>query len=314
MAAGAPGIGVLSPLLQSRGKKRPSNVTVRVLGTAQDGGIPHLGCSCANCTRARREPRERRQIASLAIADLEQGKFFIVDTTPDVRTQAESALARFRPAGTRLLDALGGVILTHAHSGHYTGLMFFGFESVSSTKMPTYVSRRMADFLTTNGPWSQLVRLGNIELRTLNPGEPVSLTAGICIETLPVPHRDEYSDTLAIRIVGPRKSLIYVPDIQSWEAWKKPIGGEIGMTDFALLDGTFFAPEELSFRSISAIGHPPIRESVRLLRGLPRSKKAGTFFTHFNHTNLALDPAGEARREIEEAGFGMASEGQEFAL
>lgn len=314
IAAGAPGIGIFSQILIGQEKKRPGPVVVKVLGTAQDGGIPQLGCSCPNCVRARIDPKERRQIASLAVADLEQGKFFLIDATPDIRTQAESALALFRPGEPGLLDALGGVVLTHAHIGHYTGLMFFGYESVSAKKMPVYASSRLADFLTQNGPWSQLVRLENIELRTLIPGERVGLSDRIQISAFPVPHRDEYTDTLGIRITGPRKSLLYIPDIQSWAVWDRPLRAEVERSDLSLLDGTFFVPEELPGRDAAAIGHPPIRETLTVLRGLPRGKKGGVFFTHLNHTNLALDPAGASRREVEEAGFRLAFDGQEFAL
>jgi pyrroloquinoline quinone biosynthesis protein B len=42
--------------------------------------------------------------------------------------------------------------------------------------------------------------------------------------------------------------------------------------------------------------------------------KAKIYFTHLNHTNLALDPEGEARKEVGEKGFGIASEGMEFFL
>jgi pyrroloquinoline quinone biosynthesis protein B len=315
LAVGAPGIGAVSPLLAGPGKaKAASKVVVKVLGTAQDGGIPQLGCFCPNCARARRDPMERRQIASLAVADPERGQFFLIDATPDIRAQLESALALVRPGEPRFLDALGGVVLTHAHIGHYTGLMFFGYESVSAKKMPVYASPRMADFLAKNGPWSQLVRLENIEIRMLTAGESLALTERVRITPFPVPHRDEYTDTLGIRLAGPHKSLLYVPDFQGWDAWEGPLRAEVEKADFALLDGTFFVPEELPGRDVTAIGHPPIRESLRLLGGLPPARKAGVFFTHLNHTNLALDPAGAPRREIEAAGFHLASEGQEFLL
>ncbi len=315
IAVGAPGIGAIASLYAGPGKVRvPSKVIVKVLGTAQDGGIPQLGCFCPNCARARRDPKERRLIASLAVADPERGQFFLIDATPDIRAQVESALALVRPGEPKLLDALGGVVLTHAHIGHYTGIMFFGYESVSAKKMPVHASPRMADFLAKNGPWSQLVRLENIEIRMLTAGESLALTERVRITPFPVPHRDEYTDTLGFWIAGPEKTLLYVPDIQDWGAWGRPLREEVGKADYALLDGTFFIPEELPGRDVAAIGHPPIRESLRLLRGLPRDGKTGVFFTHLNHTNLALDPAGAPRREIEAAGFHLASEGQEFLL
>ncbi|MEW5901335.1 MAG: MBL fold metallo-hydrolase [Acidobacteriota bacterium] len=314
-ATGASALGAVGPFsVRSEMSRSASPIIVKVLGTAQDGGIPHLGCTCPNCSRARRDPKERRLIVSLAVADFSQKKIFLIDATPDIRVQAEAAVRLLGPGEPKLLEALEGVALTHAHIGHYTGLMFFGYESVSAKKLPVFASRRMADFLTNNGPWSQLVRLENIALQLLALEEQLALTGSIRITAFAVPHRDEYTDTLGMRIAGPEKTLLYIPDIQSWGAWDRSLAAEVEKTDFSLLDGTFYAPEELPGRDATAIGHPPIRETVRLLRGLPSSKKAGVFFTHLNHTNLALDPAGAARREMEDTGFHLASDGLEFVL
>lgn len=312
--ASAPGLGALASLMEGRSQEKPSSVVVRVLGTAQDGGIPQIGCICPNCVRARLYPQHRRLIASLAVADLGLRKFVLVDATPDVRTQAEAAVARLGPDPPKLLEAMSGIVLTHAHIGHYTGLMFFGYESASAKRLPVFASRRMADFLARNGPWSQLVRLENIELRTVKPEETVAPMGGVLVTALTVPHRDEFTDTLALRIAGPRRSLLYIPDIQSWEAWSSRLEAELDKSEIALLDGTFFVPDELPGRDAAAIGHPPIKMTVERLRALPASKKAGIFFTHLNHTNLALDPAGAERRWLEEAGFRLAAEGQEFDL
>ena len=312
--AGAPALGAFFSRPRVRHQEGPASVVVRVLGTAQDGGIPQIGCGCPNCDQARRDPQDRRLIASLAVADRGLREFVLVDATPDVRAQAESALARLGPGPPKLLEALSGIVLTHAHVGHYTGLMFFGYESASAKKLPVFASRRMAGFLARNGPWSQLVRLENIDLRTVTPDEPLALMGSVRITAFAVPHRDEYTDTLALRIAGPRRSLLYIPDIQSWGAWSRPLEAELDKADFALLDGTFFVPDELPGRDTAAIGHPPIKTTVELLRALPASRKAGIFFTHLNHTNRALNPAGEERRWLEEAGFRLATEGQEFVL
>jgi len=304
----------LIPEPQEKGRREGSDVVVKVLGTAQDGGIPHLGCGCPNCRRGRLDPKEARLVASLAVADLVERKLFLIDATPDIRPQVDAALRIFGSEPADLKGTLAGVVLTHAHIGHYTGLMFFGYESASTKGLPVYCSPRMRDFLTANGPWSQLVRLENILLKTLRAGEAVALSERITVVPLSVPHREEFSDTLGFEVSGPRKSLLYIPDIKSWEAWDRPVADEVGRTDVALLDGTFFSPEELPGRDISAIGHPPIRESMKTLSWLSREKKAGVFFTHLNHSNLALDPAGEARKELERAGFHLAAEGQEFFL
>jgi pyrroloquinoline quinone biosynthesis protein B len=295
-------------------KSRVTNILVKVLGTAQDGGIPQLGCYCKNCLRAREKPGFSRLVSSLGLFDLEESNFFLLDATPDIRAQSHLAYKRLgkEKSGTRNFPQ--AVLLTHAHIGHYTGLVFFGYESVSSFDLPVYCSERMGTFLANNGPWSQLVNFKNISLRELSMEKKLSLTARLSIASFQVPHRDEYSDTIGFTVSGQRKKLLYIPDIQDWRTWKKSVVEEVKKVDIALLDGTFYSPEELPGRDLSQIGHPFIKTSVKLLGKLARRGKTKIYFTHLNHSNLALDPEGEARKKIENEGFRLAEEGMEFYL
>lgn len=295
-------------------QEKTPGVLVFVLGTAQDGGLPQIGCYCPNCQRARQDPSFARLISSLAILDFKADKAFIVDTTPDLRIQYDRLHDRMGRAKEGRRNIPDGILLTHAHIGHYPGLMFYGYESLSASSLPVYCSERMGRFLSANGPWSQLVDLDNITLQLLNPGQKYSLTSDVSILPFQVPHRDEYSDTLGFRISGRNKTLLYIPDIQSWDAWARPIVKEIEETDIALLDGTFYGPEELPGRNAAQIGHPFITTSVELLKDTVRQNQKQIYFTHLNHSNLALDPAGRPRRSIQEVGFDLASDGMEFPL
>jgi pyrroloquinoline quinone biosynthesis protein B len=289
-------------------------VFVKVIGTAQDGGIPHIGCLCSNCQRAWAEPRFSRLISSLALFDFTENKTILVDVTPDIREQTETIMKYLgRKKGDKKYCP-DGILLTHAHIGHYTGLMFYGYEAQSTENLPVYCSKRMGDFLAKNGPWSQLVNQKNIHTKTIIPEKTFPLTSQISIEAFQVPHRDEYSDTLGFKIRGPDRSLLYISDIQNWEIWDRSIAEEVGKTDIALLDGTFFSPEELPARDLRAIGHPFITDSMKLLGDIAREGKIQIFFTHLNHSNLALDPNGDARKILRNAAFGLAEDGMEFPL
>jgi len=298
----------------SKKGEKESDVVVKVLGTAQDGGIPHFGCYCKNCFRARKNPQFSRLISSLAILDLKENKFFLLDATPDIKVQSDIVCERLNLKKPGSKNAPDGVLLTHAHIGHYTGLMFFGYEAKSTHKLPVFCSDRMKSFLSDNGPWSQLVSLENIILRPLFLNKKFSLTPQISFTSFQVPHRDEYSDTLGFTISGKKRKLLYIPDIQNWEAWKRPVKEVVKKVSLALLDGTFYSSEELPGRDISQIGHPFIQNSLEILRSIVRKGGPKVYFTHLNHTNLALDPEGDARRKIEEEGFYLASDGMEFYL
>ncbi len=272
-----------------KNQRRETNVLVKVLGTAQDGGIPQVGCYCKNCLWIRENPQFSRFISSLVILDLKAKKSFLMDTTPDIPVQCHRIFERVAPDKSYSRYSPDGVLLTHAHIGHYTGLMFFGHEAMSTHRLPVYCSSRMKDFLINNGPWNQLVRFENILLNTLHFREKLSLTSQVSVRPFQVPHRDEFSDTLGFIIIGKKKKLLYIPDIRSWEAWDCSIVKETEKVDIALLDGTFFSPKEIPERDLSRIGHPFIEVSINTLKEVVEERKTEIFFTHLNHTNLAIN-------------------------
>lgn len=303
-----------SVLTKKQNSQLQNGVAVKVLGTAQDGGLPHIGCYCQNCARARREPSFARLISSIALLDFKEKKSFMIDATPDIRIQYDMVHKRMVQERAPEKNTPDGIILSHAHIGHYTGLMFFGYESVSSYRLPVYCSKRMGDFLSKNGPWSQLVEYENISLEILSPDKTVLLTEDLSFSSFTVPHRDEFSDTLGFIISGKKKKLLYIPDIQGWKAWSRSIEEVIKDVDIAILDGTFFSSEELPGRDLSKIGHPFIAASMSRLEGLVKQEGKKIYFSHLNHSNLALPPEGEANKTIKENGFALAEDGMEFFL
>ncbi|HYL05532.1 MAG TPA: MBL fold metallo-hydrolase [Thermoanaerobaculia bacterium] len=291
-------------------------LVVVALGTAQDGGVPQAGCDCVRCAAARRDPGRRRRVASLALHLPASGRTWLVDATPDLGEQLE-VVHRYRPhpAGGPDRHPVDGVLLTHAHAGHVLGLAFFGFEVINSRDLPVYASPRMAAFLRANGPFSLLVERRNILLREMAPGAAQLLAPGLTVTPLAVPHRDELSDTVGFVVRGPRRTLLYVPDTDSWTAWATPLPEVLRRerVDVAVLDGTFYAAGELPDRDVRRIGHPLMTSTVELLRGRVRGGLE-VFFTHLNHSNPALDPAGPERRALAAAGFRVLEEGQELEL
>ena len=136
----------------ARTRQQDSSWEVVVLGIAQDGGIPQLGCERPICQEIRAGTRQPEKVSSLGLINRRTGAAYVFDATPDFPAQLQ------RLSGGRLP---AGIFLTHAHIGHYTGLMFLGRESVNAAAVPVYVTDRMGAFLRTNGPWSQLVAVPN---------------------------------------------------------------------------------------------------------------------------------------------------------
>ncbi|MFQ5791841.1 MAG: MBL fold metallo-hydrolase, partial [Acidobacteriota bacterium] len=212
---------------------------------------------------------------------------------------------------------LDGIFLTHAHMGHYTGLMFLGFESIGADAVPVYAMPKMASYLESNGPWDQLVRYHNIALRRLSDRIAVSLNGRLTVTPFLVPHRQEYSEVAGFRIEGPRRSVVFIPDINGWEEWDDwgtRVEEVIAATDVAYLDGSFFAHGEIPGRDMSGFPHPLISDSMRRFSTLPAEEKGKIRFIHLNHTNPVLRPGSDARREVETAGFHIAEELERMPL
>jgi pyrroloquinoline quinone biosynthesis protein B len=142
-------------------------------------------------------------------------------------------------------------------------------------------------------------------------GEVLQLDDDVSIVAHVVPHRGELTDTVAFEVRGPERRLLYVPDIDRWEKWDRTLGEAVASVDIALLDGTFHDAKELPDRKLEDIPHPLIPHTIEMLGAAGRGK---VWFTHMNHSNEAADTAGPARRAIERAGYGVASDGQVFPL
>jgi pyrroloquinoline quinone biosynthesis protein B len=281
----------------------PTIYTV-LLGLAQDGGHPQAGCDKACCAVAWTDPSKAHRVASLGIVD--GADRWLVDATPDLPAQLHALV---EDGGT-----LSGILLTHAHVGHYLGLADLGREVMGAKAMPVWAMPRMASFLAANGPWEMLARLHHMAVQPLADEVPTALTPRVTVIPFAVPHRDEYSETVGFVIRGPQRAVLYLPDIDKWDRWDERIEARIATVDVAYVDGTFFSSGELPGRDLAEIPHPLIEESLLRFRSLPAAERAKIRFVHLNHTNPALDPASGAARAITAAGLRVAVEGERIEL
>lgn len=297
---------VMAPCAAGDSMATPNDTPfVIVLGIAQDGGVPQTGSyNHPGWTH----PEYAHDVTSLAIVDPGDSRRWLIDCTPSFPRQLEALQAAAPADGAA--PGLDGIFLTHAHIGHYTGLMFLGHESMGASAVPVYAMPLLHAFLSSNGPWDQLVRYENITLRPLADGGAVRLNDRITIEPFLVPHRQEYSEVVGFRIRGPRRSVLFIPDIDSWEEWDAlgvRVEDRIAEVDVAYLDGTFYANGEIPGRDMSGFPHPFITHSMERFAVLPAGERKKIRFIHLNHTNPALQVDSEASRDIERNGFGIAA-------
>ncbi len=302
LVTGCPGVGVC-------GEKE--NPYMLVLGITQDGGYPHAGCKKTCCAPAWKGWEKPRHVSCLAIVDPVTSQRWIIDATPDFPRQLRMLDELFPVTGSPGID---GIFLTHAHMGHYTGLMHLGREVMGTSDVPVYAMPLMFKHLETNGPWELLVRLNNISLKELQDGIPVQLNDRLTITPFMVPHREEYTETVGFRIDGPERSAIYISDIDKWYLWDQSIVEWISRVSVAYLDASFYADGEIKDRSMAEIPHPFIQESMELFQPLSLSEKSKIRFIHLNHTNPALLPDSDERKHIINAGYRVAEELEIFDL
>ena len=281
---------------------------IYVLGNVQDAGLPHIGCDEEICINAYTE-KIKYYSTSLALVDIQNHEYSLFDITPDISDQ-------LRLIGNDIFSEFilpSNIFITHAHIGHYTGLMYFGREALGSKGVKVNVLPRMYDFISFNGPWSQLVKLENISLNKINFRDTIQIRPNLTVVPISVPHRDEFSETSAFLIVGPNKTALFLPDIDKWDKWSINILEILSNVDYAFIDATFYSSDEIN-RNIEEIPHPLVMETMDLLSDLPYEQRNKVYFIHMNHTNLMIDINSDISRKVLQKGFNIARLGQKLYL
>ena len=280
-----------------------SNYTLKILGVVQDGGMPHLGNNKTCCENIKQD----KYVTSLMLMNNENNESFLFDASPDINKQLNFM-------GDRIKKDLKGIFLTHAHIGHYTGLMYFGREALNSKLVNVYAMPRMKKFLEENGPWSQLVSLQNISIIELSNESKISIDSNVIVQPVEVPHRAEFSETVGYKIYGPNKTALFIPDIDKWYLWEKSIVDEIKQVDYAIIDATFYDSKEVNYRDISEIPHPFVTESMDLFDSIDIKEKNKIYFIHLNHTNPLINKDSDQYKLVTSKGYNVAEEGMKLNL
>jgi len=282
---------------------------ILVLGNAQDAGYPQIACKKECCQRTYQNPANKRLVSSIAVVDPVSNESWIFDATPDFTAQTK-LLSKQLKNNKELPD---GIFLTHGHIGHYTGLMFLGREALGADQMPVYSMPRMTDYLSQNGPWSQLVKLQNIELKELRKDSVIVLNERVSVKPIEVPHRDEFTETVGFIIQNAGKKALFIPDIDKWSKWERNIVDYIKEVDVAFLDATFFKNGEIE-RDMNEVPHPFVEESMQLFNELSDKDRAKIYFIHFNHTNPLLIDESEAQKIVLKGGYNIAKQEMKVAF
>jgi len=286
------------------------NAELVILGSAQDGGLPHAGCRCGNCRAARADWTRRRLPASAGI--VAGDRLAIIDTTSAFEEQYHHLWERSERSQAFEGERYGApeiVVLTHAHTGHYVGLWQLDRSVLAARQSLVLAPPKMHRFLAAQEPWAGMVREGFIVLEPLPIDEPFDLLPGVRVTALEVPHRAEWeTDTVALVVEGTQASALYLPDIDRWDEWERDINDVVASVDSAFLDGCFWAAP-----TSRNVPHPPVIETMERLQPLVDAGKHVSFI-HLNHSNPLCDPTTDEHRMVLERGFAVGREGDSVDL
>jgi pyrroloquinoline quinone biosynthesis protein B len=294
---------------------------LRVLGSAAGGGFPQWNCDCPGCraVRSGSRPCRPRTQSSVAVS-ADRNRWFLLNASPDVRTQIESFPALHPREGRA--TPLEGVLLTDAELDHTLGLLLLR----EGRGVDLHATEAVRDTLTD----------GTSLLRTLEaycpvrwhpvvPGADAPLGEGLSYRAFDVPttKRARFGQgTEKGRVVGYRltdersgRSAVYLPGVQDLAAVRDELDGCACL----LVDGTCWRDDELvrlglAGKTAREMGHVPIDGpdgSLAQLGPLPVARK---IYIHLNNTNPVLLDDSPQRRAVEQHGMEVAMDGLELRI
>ncbi|GHA24343.1 MULTISPECIES: pyrroloquinoline quinone biosynthesis protein PqqB [Streptomyces] len=296
-------------------------VKVVLLGTAAGGGFPQWNCACALCAAARdgRLPSRTQDCAAVTGNGRD---WWLLNASPDLRTQLAATRALWPGPGPRDTP-LRGVLLTDAEADHVTGLTelrgaaglkiyaaapVHGALAPARAALDRYAPWEWADSLADGG----FVLAGGLVVTAHPVGAKVPKYVPDQASTPTGPWVTAYR----IEDLATGGVLVYAPCVG---AWSPVLDGLCAEADCVLLDGTFFAADEMgtavrSGAGQAAMGHLPVTGPQGSLAALARHPGARRIYTHLNNTNPLLDPASPARARVAAYGAEILPDGTELVV
>ncbi len=307
---------------------------VEILGSAAGGGFPQWNCNCRNCRLVRQggfsgKPRLQTQVA----VSQTRNSWFLLNASPDLRTQIERTPC-LHPQEDGRNSPISGVLVTGADIDQIAGLLSLR----ELHRFCLYCAPSIRRILEQdNSVFHMLQRVPDqVSWHEIRPEEsfplldPAGTDSGIGCTVFPLAHRypayvrpqraaelkpDEAQ--LGVMLESPSgRRLAYLPAVATVSS---SLFERLARVDLLLFDGTFWSDEELmplQGRGSSAgdMGHTPVSGgsgSLRKLAGLRRPRKV---FIHLNNTNPMLDESSAPYREVRQAGWEVAEDGDQFEL
>ena len=294
---------------------------LRVLGSAAGGGSPQWNCGCPVCAAVRSGDGLPRTQSSVAVS-ADYRRWFLINASPDVRTQIE-AFPGLHPQDGDRATPLEAVLLTDAELDHTFGLLLLREARALRLYATPAVHETLCD---GSGMLRTLERYCPVEWRAVLPGADLPLADGLSCRPFDVPTTKrarfgpgvDHGRVVGYRLTDERSggTLVYLPGV---EALTPALRAEIEGCDCLLIDGTCWRDDELvrlglAGKTSREMGHLPIDGQDGTLAQLPALGVGRTIFVHMNNTNPILLEDGPERRIVEDSGMEVAMDGLEVQV
>ncbi|HKS76869.1 MAG TPA: pyrroloquinoline quinone biosynthesis protein PqqB [Terriglobales bacterium] len=306
---------------------------IEILGSAAGGGFPQWNCACGNCAslRAGNFSGKARTQTQVAISG-DNGSWFLLNASPDLRLQIESTAVLRPQQGTRS-SPIAGVVLTSADLDQVVGLLSLRelqrFQIYCTPSLQTILRDDNSVFGMLNRIPEQVV-WNDIEwLKSFSLTSIAGQDSGLRCEHFSLGSRYPVYVGPRTGLLAPQDALLglivtsstgrrlaYLPAVPAIDA---ELMRRLEDVDLVLFDGTFWSDDELirvqgSGATAREMGHVPVSAddgSLKKLSGLRRPRKV---FIHVNNTNPMLNEASAEYGEVRAAGWEIAEDGWHLAL
>jgi pyrroloquinoline quinone biosynthesis protein B len=318
---------------------------IRILGSAAGGRFPQWNCGCGNCVAVRGRVREdaglcvdarnakslfkARTQAQLALS-ADGFAWFLAGASPDLAFQIESSPELHPRAlhNTPRNSPIAGVVLGSADLDHVIGLLLLR----ELQPLRVYAAPSILRILREeNSMFGMLNRVEpQVVWTPMQAGAPFPLLVAddkdsglrceVCYLSGRYPKyvksgglaRDEATAALFFESAA-GKRVAYIPAVG---ALCDALLTKVDQADLLFFDGTFWSDDELirvqgSGEMAHEMGHIPVEESLRLLKGIKTGRK---MFIHLNNTNPMLNDASREYRAVRDAGWEVAEDNWQLEL
>lgn len=305
-------------------------LAIRVLGAAAGGGFPQWNANSDACRRARRRDPAAPPATQASIAvSADRRHWFVLNASPDLRQQIESAPC-LQPADGLRSSPIGGVLLTNGDVDAIAGLLHLR----EGTPFALYAHPAVLRILDDNAVF-------DVVDRSLVPRRPLRMQAwqalcfadggasGIEVRPFAVPGKvplylegieepmpDSDGHTIGLELRSGAARFFYLANCA---AVSGPVAAEIAGAPLVFFDGTLYRDDEMIRQGIGRktgrrMGHVSLAGPDGSLAALAPLGIGRVVYIHLNNTNPILLRDSPERREVEAAGCEVAYDGMEIEL